>query len=80
MEIISVTAHWFNWPWLFISGYLLGLASILVHGWMGFFLALIPALVQGISVTLSNLPKTAKDWPHEACEILIGASVAIAIL
>lgn len=72
----SVPAHPINWIWLWIAGYLLGLVSVVTHGWTGCWLALIPAMAQGISVTLSNIPRTAKDWPHEVCEILTGCAVA----
>lgn len=75
----SIPSYAINWIWPFISGYLLGLASVVTHGWPGFIYALIPATAQGVSVALSNIPKTAKDFPHEACEVLIGASVAISI-
>jgi len=75
----SLYHHWLNWPWVWIAGYLLGLASVVTHGWHGFLLALIPAIAQGVSVTLSNIPATAKDFPHEACEILTACAVALII-
>lgn len=76
----DVTKHPINWIWPWIAGYLLGLVSAVTHGWSGFWLALIPSAAQGVSVTLSNIPRTAKDWPHEACEIFTGAAVAAAVL
>lgn len=72
----DVTKHPINWIWPWIAGYLLGLISAVTHGWSGCWLALIPATAQGVSVMLSNLSKTAKDWPHEACEVLTACSFA----
>lgn len=76
----SLYDHWINWPWQFIVGYLCGLPAVAIHGWAGFALAGIPAIAQGASITLSNIQGLpAKTWTHEACEVLIGCSVAGAL-
>lgn len=67
-----------NFLWVWISGLVLGIPSLIAHGWT--WMVILPMLAQGISVTLSNISKTARDWPHEACEVLIGYSVALSIL
>ena len=75
----SVPGHWINWPWQFVAGYLCGLPAVMTHGWIGFAWAVIPAVAQCVSVTLSNIQGfPARDWPHEACEVLIGCCVAVA--
>ena len=77
----SIPSCAFNWIWLWLAGYLLGLASVVTHGWQGLiYYSCIPAMTQGVLITLSNIPETAKDFPHEACELAIGFSVALAVL
>lgn len=77
----SVPGHWINWPWQFVAGYLCGLPAVATHGVSGFAAASIPCLAQGVSITLSNIPgPPAKTWVHEACEVLIGCSVAAAVM
>ena len=75
----SLYDHWMNWPWVWVAGFILGLPSVFVHGWMGLLYALLPAIAQGVSVTLSNITTTAKDWPHEAVEIFVGVAVSLAL-
>jgi hypothetical protein len=55
----SIHSHWFNWVWIWIAGYLLGLPSVIL-GWDGLWYALVPCVAQGVLGTLSNLPKTSK--------------------
>ena len=77
----TVQGHWFNWVWLWILGYTYGLPSALVHGWTGTLLALVPMVVTGASLTLSNISgKNAETFTHEFCEAVIGASVMWAML
>ena len=75
----TIPGHWFNWIWLWLGGYIIGLPAVLTHGWWGLAYALLPAFAQGLSVTLSNLPGSASAWPHEACEVFIGAAVFLAL-
>ena len=75
----SLYTHWINWPWVWVVGYILGLPAIMTHGWDGLLRALLPAFAQGWAITLSNIPSEARDWPHEACEVLIGFVVLLAI-
>lgn len=76
----SLYDHWLNWPWAWVAGYIIGLSSIFVLGWSGFLFAFIPAVAQGASVTLSNIPKTATDFPHEACEILTACAFSLFLI
>ncbi len=66
--------------WVWISGFLIGAPAVLLHGWHGFTLALLPMFAQGISITLSNIKQTADYLPHDACEILIGCAVMGAMI
>lgn len=76
----KIPDHWFNWIWLWILGYLYGLPSIMIHGWNGFLYALVPSVVMGLFVTLSNIQTwPAKTFVNEACEVLIGVATAMAI-
>lgn len=77
----SLHDHWFNWVWVWIAGYILGLPSVLLHGWNGVLLALIPMVAQGLSVNLSNVSGwPAKTFTHEFCESVTGVAVALAVL
>ena len=76
----DIPKHWFNWIWVWIAGYLLGLPSVIVHGYSGFLYALIPFFGQGISVTLSNLKRTRTIFVHEFCEAVIGASAMASVI
>jgi len=75
----SVTAHWYNWLWVWVLGYLNGLWIIpLVRNISkGFLLALIPMVIYGICITLSNIPLTADIFQWKLCEGLMGFSLGI---
>jgi hypothetical protein len=55
----SLHEHWFNWVWIWIAGYLLGLPSVILHK-NGYMYAFVPFFTQGILGTLSNLKWSAK--------------------
>lgn len=70
----SLYDHWFNWIWIWIAGFLLGIPSILIGG--SIFSCFIPCVVQGIVGTCSNLKFTAKYFQWKFCEFIIWASMA----
>lgn len=72
----SLQQHWFNWIWIWIAGYLLGLPSVLLSGERGLYFALVPMAVQGICGTLSNVKATSKFFQWKFCEFIIWASMA----
>ena len=77
----DIHEHWFNWVWVWLAGYILGLPAVLTHGWVGFAFAIIPMVTQGLSVTLSNVSGVnATTFTHEFCESVTGIAVIIAIL
>jgi len=71
----KLSSHWFNWAWIWIAGYLLGLPSILLS-WRGALYALVPCVVQGLFGTLSNIRATAKYFPWKLCEALFYMAMA----
>lgn len=58
---------WYQFVWLWVLGYLLGLGSLLI-GPQGFILAFLPCLVYGGLATLSNLSCTRKYVPWKFFE------------
>jgi hypothetical protein len=72
----SLYTHWFNWVWVWVLGYIYGLPSVLVHGWAGFLLSIIPMVTVGMSLTLSNVSGVnSKTFTHEFCEAVTGFAV-----
>jgi hypothetical protein len=77
----SLREHWFNWLWIWIAGYAIGLPSVLLHGWIGFVYALIPCVTQGLGVTLSNIAgDPAETFVHPWVEAVVGVAVAQAVI
>ena len=68
--------NWFQWVWIWIAGYLLGLPCVFISGWNGLIYALVPCLAQGICGSLSNIPVTAKYFTWKFCEYIIWAMMA----
>lgn len=58
---------WWQFAWLFVLGYILGLSSIFLS-YQSWLLALVPCLTFGILGTLSNHDKTAKFVPWKLFE------------
>jgi len=59
--------HWYNWVWIWILGYFMGLGSAWIHP-SGFLFALVPAVVVGAFGSLSNVPGTSRFFPWKFCE------------
>jgi len=70
---------WWQFAWIFVAGYLLGLPSALIHP-SGALLALVPCLAQGILGTLSNLPATAKFFQWKMVEGISWIAVSVPYL
>lgn len=72
--------HWFNWVWVWITGYILGLPAFLI-GFDAevFLMATGSMLAHGIFGTLSNIPATAKYFPWKFCEGAFGFFVAFPV-
>ena len=70
----SLNDSWFNWVWIWIAGYLLGMASFPLS--QSLLTPLVPLLAQGLLGSLSNIPYTAKFLPWKFVEGAIGFAVA----
>jgi len=78
----SVRDNWINWVWIWILGYLNGIAAMTIGIPLSLitttiFLAFIPMVTYGISGTLSNVKSTASYFPWKLCEFLFGSSAMI---
>jgi hypothetical protein len=71
----SLYSHWFNWVWIWILGYLLGLPSVLL-GWKGALYSLVPCFTQGILGTISNIRGTAHLAQWKMVEGLVYIAMA----
>ena len=70
----SIKEHWLNWIWVWVLGLLNG-AIVLVLNYKLFYLILIPVLVYGTTITLSNIKVTAKYFQWKFVEFIIYVSV-----
>ena len=80
----SVHDSWLNWVWIWVLGYLNGIACITMGIPMGMIMtavliSLVPCVVYGITGTLSNLPKTRNWFVWKLVEFCFGASSAVPI-
>lgn len=78
----AIIGNIWNLLWLPILGYLHGLPSLIIGIKYkkiieSLFLSLIPSLVFGLVITLSNYPLTADMFPWKLCEGILGFSVGI---
>lgn len=76
----SIPGNWVNWVWVWTYGGIKGLPSILVavalgQNFLWGLLALVPMLVHGLFITLSNVKATSKFFPWKFCEFVMGCSV-----
>lgn len=76
----AVNKHWANWVWLWVLGFLYGLPSVALQGWIGFAWALLPCLTFGASVTLSNTTRFSAIFTHDFCEGVTGAAVFLSLI
>ena len=65
---------WFNWIWIWLAGYILGICSFPVS--QSLLFPLVPLMVQGVLGSLSNTSCTARFLPWKWVEACVGASVA----
>jgi len=75
----GIPDHGFNWVWVWIHGYLMGLPCFIFGAFNGLLLEslllpLVPMAVHGFITTMSNLG-TRKWFPHKLCEFITGAAV-----
>jgi len=75
----SLFDHWFNWLWIWLPGYLIGCPSLLISGDLRVLLwSLIPAVVQGVLGSLSNVKGLMADtFVWKLVEGAIGFAVFI---
>jgi len=68
----DIPSCWINWVWVWVYGAILASPVLLLGGnpWT----LLVPLLLVGSSVTLSNLSLTQRLLPHKFVEFVIGAS------
>lgn len=71
----TVASAWFNWLWLFVVSFLWGTPLFILCGWT--LKPFLLSLAFGITATLSNIYKTAKDFPWEAVEIFTGTIIGV---
>lgn len=75
----SVTDKWYSWVWVWILGGLngavcLSIAIPLGLISLGLWSCLVPLVVYGTVITLSNLEFSKKWWVWKFCEFMMGAS------
>ena len=70
----SLNAFWGNWLWIWLAGYLLGMASFPLS--QSLLLPLVPMLAEGLLGSLSNIPYTSRFLPWKFVEGAIRFSVA----
>lgn len=78
----SIPAHWYNWLWLPIIGFLYGLVPLplafySVPWWSGFAFAGIFGLVFAGIVALSNIKTTAQIFKWQYVELVYGALIGL---
>lgn len=77
----SIPGNWVNWVWVWVYGGIKGLPSVAVALAVGqqitlaLLLCLVPMLVHGLVITLSNLKATKRFFPWKFCEFCMGSSV-----
>ena len=78
----SIHDSWFNWIWIWLLGAINGVAALTLgipYAMIStaLFLMIVPTVVYGLTITLSNVKPTAKFFPWKMCEFLMGSSVMI---
>jgi len=78
----GIRAHWFNWVWIWILGLLNGLACLSLAIPLGLtstalILSLVPSVVYGTTISLSNIRSTDRIFVWKFVEFLMGASMMI---
>jgi len=72
----SVHDHWYNWPYIWVAGYLLGLPA-LFYSTDALLYSLVPMFIQGILGTLSNLTFSRSYIQWKIVEGAIGIAVSV---
>ena len=76
----GIPDHWFNWIWVWVHGYLMGLPCLIFGVFTeqvlaAFLLSFVPCVLHGLFTTFSNLRFSRAWFPHKLCEFVTGASV-----
>ena len=75
----GVSDSWMNYLWFPILGFINGIACLTIAIPLGLigtalFATLVPTVIYGLCITLSNVKATSKVFPWKFCEFMMGAS------
>lgn len=82
MKANVIPEHWFNYVWIFIWGWLLGLPALIIAFVTGAYalalwLTLVTTVAVGLFALLSNVKNVDKIFVWKFCETWFGFVVAI---
>jgi len=78
----SVLKPWYNLVWIWVLGFLNGIPALTLgistnHIICALAMSIVPMVVYGTVITLSNIPATAKYFPWKLDEFCMGASALV---